>query len=76
MCQTQHSPFNDSFVMHPGLITGWIVPVMIVDSAPWYENLIAKHCLHHVAARPCKSPLFYQYGYIRSIGGIFFFFLN
>lgn len=43
--------------MHPGLITGWMALVMIVDSAPRRENLIAKHCLHHVAARLCKSPL-------------------
>lgn len=57
MCQTQHSLFNvNSFVMHPGLITGWMALVMIVDSAPRYENLIAKHCLHHVAAQLCKSP--------------------
>lgn len=58
MCQTQRSLFNvDSFVMHPGLITGWMALVMIVDSAPQYENLISKHCLHHVGARMCKPLL-------------------
>lgn len=58
MCQTRHSLFNvNSFAMHPGLITGLMGLVMIVDSAPRYENLIAKHRLHHVAAQLCKSPL-------------------
>lgn len=43
MCQTQHSRFNvGSLIMHPGLITGWIAPVTIVDSAPRRRKLIAK----------------------------------
>lgn len=58
MCQTQHSLFNvDSFVMHLGLITGWMTLVIKVDSAKWYENLIARHCLHHVAAQLCQCLL-------------------
>lgn len=57
MCQTQHSLSNaDSFVMHPGLISGWMALVMIVDSALRHENLIAKRCLHHVAAQLCAAP--------------------
>lgn len=57
MCQTQHSLFNvDSFVMHLGLITGWMTLVMKVDSAKWYENLIARHCLHHVVCISVVTP--------------------
>lgn len=58
MCQTHRSLFNvDSFVIHPGLITRWMALVMIVDSAPRYENLISEHCLHHVGACMCKPLL-------------------
>ena len=57
MCQTQRSLSNaDSFVMHPGLISGWMALVMIVDSALRYENLIARRSLHHVAAQLCAAP--------------------
>lgn len=31
--------------MHPGLVIGWMAPIIIVDSAPQDENLISKQHL-------------------------------
>lgn len=68
MCQRQHSLFNvDSFVMHPGLITGWMGLVMNVDSAPRHENLIGVRFTSRGNPIMQIYPKFFWYSYIRFI---------